>query len=703
MIRKDDDKNQLNKSTELLSKGNFLKALLAFNEALVENPWDVTALIELGKLSLKLEDLEEAKQLFAKALNLERHNSLAMELLAKVLIDLKDYQDATNILEHLVKIHNQNLLAWSLLETCYRQISKEEEATSVANHYQELESGKNVATLPTVLSEKFISKTKPKRILVINNLYPPQELGGYGRRICDFANVLGKRGHTIHALASDAPYLGKIKSPEADVTRELLLCGTYEKLPPKHFADESEVKRIIAHNDLVIRKTIENYAPDVCLIGNIDLLTNSIFLPILEKSIPVIHLLGFAQPGYPVDCTPNSLLYYVGANSEYGRQGLIKQGYPLDEIGVVYPGAFIRQFQMCCLPNQDKLRIVFASLVLPYKGPQTLIEALAILNYAGIEFECSIAGDAPNKDFLNHLKDVAQSRGFESKVRFMGYLPRTELIELFATNNVLVFPSVWEEPFGRSQVEAMAAGLTLITSGTGGAAEIVEPGVSGLTFPAGNAFALAEALMSLTKNPEQWQQVAIAGQKRAELFDIDRSIDLLEKKFEELLQVRDGDITFLQDKYLPYLQEKLRLREINLIIFPDWSQPEETIGLELQEVIKILVTHPDRAKMTLLIDNSNITAEDADLILSSVAMNLLMEEELEVDEGPEIVLVGELSQTQWSALILQLQGRIKLEHENEEAIMVHIPTAIAPDKTQNIPLIELDSLPDKTHSFQTKE
>ncbi|WP_353735282.1 hypothetical protein [Okeania sp. SIO2C2] len=71
---------------------------------------------------------------------------------------------------------------------------------------------------------------------------------------------------------------------------------------------------------------------------------------------------------------------------------------------------------------------------------------------------------------------------------------------------------------------------------------------------------------------------------------------------------------------------------------------------------------------TLLIDNSNIYAEDADLILSSVAMNLLMESELEVDEGVEIVLVGELSQIQWSALIPQLQGWIKLEHENKEAI-----------------------------------
>ena len=75
-------------------------------------------------------------------------------------------------------------------------------------------------------------------------------------------------------------------------------------------------------------------------------------------------------------------------------------------------------------------------------------------------------------------------------------------------------------------------------------------------------------------------------------------------------------------------------------------------------------------------------------------MNLLMEEELEVDEGPEIILLGELSQVQWSALIPQLQGRIKLEHENGEAI--------AQLKAENIPAIELNNLSENIQTFQTK-
>lgn len=140
-----------------------------------------------------------------------------------------------------------------------------------------------------------------------------------------------------------------------------------------------------------------------------------------------------------------------------------------------------------------------------------------------------------------------------------------------------------------------------------------------------------------------------------------------------------------QDYLIDNLPENLRLGDINLIIFPDWSGLEDTVGIELQEVIKSLVTHPDRGKMILLIDHSNIAAEDADLVLSSVAMNLLMEEEVEFDGGPEIVLIGELSPIQWSALIPKLQGRIELKHENEEVI--------AQIKANNIPRIELDTQP----------
>ena len=67
--------------------------------------------------------------------------------------------------------------------------------------------------------------------LVVTNLYPPQELGGYGRSMADFVWGLRERGHSIQVLSSDAPHLGASSgigpSGEA-VDRRLQLKGCYE-------------------------------------------------------------------------------------------------------------------------------------------------------------------------------------------------------------------------------------------------------------------------------------------------------------------------------------------------------------------------------------------------------------------------------------------------------------------------------------------
>jgi hypothetical protein len=86
--------------------------------------------------------------------------------------------------------------------------------------------------------------------------------------------------------------------------------------------------------------------------------------------------------------------------------------------------------------------------------------------------------------------------------------------------------------------------------------------------------------------------------------------------------------------------------------------------------------------MTLLVDTSNIPDEDAELAISAVVMNLLMEEDLDVAEGPEIALIGKLSDIQWQALLPRLQARIVLENENKQAIALLKP--------ETIPSFELD-------------
>jgi len=129
----------------------------------------------------------------------------------------------------------------------------------------------------------------------------------------------------------------------------------------------------------------------------------------------------------------------------------------------------------------------------------------------------------------------------------------------------------------------------------------------------------------------------------------------------------------------------LNLKDVNIIIFPDWSAPEESLGEELARVFATVITHPDKTHMTLLVDTSNISDEDADAAISSVVMSLLMSEDLDVSDGPEISLIGQLSERQWSALLPRIHSRIRLENENQEAI--------ARVKATNLPCCELDNLP----------
>ncbi|MBW4576223.1 MAG: methyltransferase domain-containing protein [Aphanothece sp. CMT-3BRIN-NPC111] len=136
------------------------------------------------------------------------------------------------------------------------------------------------------------------------------------------------------------------------------------------------------------------------------------------------------------------------------------------------------------------------------------------------------------------------------------------------------------------------------------------------------------------------------------------------------------------------LSDNFKLRDINLIIFPDWRQSEEFICQDLASVIRAIATHPDRNQITLLIDTGNISdEEDANLALSSIAMSLFMEEDLDVTEGPEISLVGNLGALQWQALLSCVHGRIVLENENQQAI--------ADSGANNIAISELNYLASK--------
>jgi hypothetical protein len=116
----------------------------------------------------------------------------------------------------------------------------------------------------------------------------------------------------------------------------------------------------------------------------------------------------------------------------------------------------------------------------------------------------------------------------------------------------------------------------------------------------------------------------------------------------------------------------LNLRNINLVIFPNWTQSMDVIFKQLLNVFKIIINHPKSHDIALLIDTHNSHLEDAQFLLADVLMNFCSEDNKEIeindDNSPELNLLNIGSLEEYKGLLPVLYSRIVLEDENQEVI-----------------------------------
>jgi len=106
----------------------------------------------------------------------------------------------------------------------------------------------------------------------------------------------------------------------------------------------------------------------------------------------------------------------------------------------------------------------------------------------------------------------------EPPVRSLGWLTPEETIRAYSASRIVVVPSVWHEPFGLVAVEAMAASRPVVASRTGGLADIIVDGETGLLVPPNDPAALADAIARLLAEPDTRARMGAAGRLRAELY-----------------------------------------------------------------------------------------------------------------------------------------------------------------------------------------
>jgi predicted O-linked N-acetylglucosamine transferase (SPINDLY family)/GT2 family glycosyltransferase len=289
------------------------------------------------------------------------------------------------------------------------------------------------------------------------------------------------------------------------------------------------------------------------------------------------------------------------------------------------------------------------------------------------------ASNYPKQAFEQHLHEIFAEYGMSSD-RILALDPqptpnRADIKEYFKLADVYLD----SYPFAgtTSLIEPLQVNLPVIARkgnsfrSAMGAAMIQSLDISGLV--ADSEASYIQLAIELGNNPELRQQ------KRNEIESKMRNNPsfLDSRGYSEKI----GDLfRKLFDNYNEErLNQNLRLSDLNLMVFPDWNQSEESVGLELQQVIQALATQSGDRQTTLLIDTTNIAIEDAEMFISSVAMNLMMEEDIDITEELEISLIEDLSDIQWETLMPKINARIVLECDNQASI-------------GNLPLTELSQL-----------
>ncbi|WP_239075339.1 glycosyltransferase family 4 protein [Planosporangium flavigriseum] len=343
--------------------------------------------------------------------------------------------------------------------------------------------------------------------------FPPVVVGGLGRHVHQLSTALVAAGHEVTVVARHAPgapleeYVDGVRVVRAPEDPPLFPLSTPSLLAwtmafnhsltraALRVADAGEYDLVHAHDWLVAHTAVT--------------LSEHLGLPL----VATIHATeaGRHQGWLPGDMNKciHSIEYWLGHEA---TRVLVCSAYMRWEVGrlleldagkveVVPNGVNAAQWR----PKPRSVAAVrsryagegpvlgFAGRLVYEKGVQDLIAAMPRLRMAHPGLRLVISGDGPYSD---ELRDEVRGRQLQRAVSFTGFLGEDRLPPMLAAMDTVVVPSIYE-PFGMVALEAASAGAPLAVAVTGGLTEIVEPGVTGVTFPAKDPDGLAEAVSSL--------------------------------------------------------------------------------------------------------------------------------------------------------------------------------------------------------------
>ncbi|WBB87813.1 glycosyltransferase family 4 protein [Micromonospora sp. WMMC264] len=365
---------------------------------------------------------------------------------------------------------------------------------------------------------------RTRRILMLSWEYPPVLVGGLGRHVHALSVALAAAGHEVTVVTRHAE--GAPLEEYADGVRIVRAAEDPVTFP---LATGSLLAWTMAFNHTLTRAALRaasSGAYDV--IHAHDWLVAHTAMTLREHlDVPLVTTIHATEAGRHQGWLPEEMNRTIHGVEHWlaGESGrvIVCSGYMRDEVGALFG---VDAARVDVVPNgvephrwrvpasavaaartrfaADGPLVTFAGRLVYEKGVQHLLAGLPRLRDRHPGLRAVIVGDGP---YRADLEAEVHRLGLGATVSMPGFLGGADLPAVMAASDCFAVPSIYE-PFGMVALEGAAAGAPLAVARTGGLAEIVEPGVTGMTFAPHDPDGLVEAVHALLSDRDRARVLA---------------------------------------------------------------------------------------------------------------------------------------------------------------------------------------------------
>lgn len=335
------------------------------------------------------------------------------------------------------------------------------------------------------------------RILIVSNLYPPGDIGGYELACSQAAQFLSRMCHDVLVLTSQ-PGITPPVPPDARpaIERSLAITPVFDATRLEHHTLgvlqrlEAQSQWFDGHNAGALIEAVERFRPDVAYLWNMVGIGGVGLVSTLRMlDIPwVWHLCDrvpfqlCSERGQLLPPMADAFGHLVEGRwivlSDQLRAEIGAAGVPLRGRVTKLPLWVDTEGVDVHLPEpagDRPLRLAFAGQVATHKGADLVVEAAAELHRRGLGVSLDLWGEVIDTE----LPGRAAAAGIGDGVVFHGARPHAEVVAGIAACDLLLFPTWPREPFGIVPAEAAAVGTPPILSPSG-VAEWLDDGMHAL-------------------------------------------------------------------------------------------------------------------------------------------------------------------------------------------------------------------------------